>query len=94
MKDFLGFILPIVVGALVVPLYDGVQKMVGLLNGLPPYVTRVLVGATAFLISKGVTAGIALTGADVTSLTSGDVGALASAGLAFLFKSADVGKVT
>jgi hypothetical protein len=89
MKDFLSFILPIVVGALVVPLYDAVQKFVSILNGLPPYITRMLVGATAFGVTKLAAMGIALTGADITALTQGDVGALASAGLAYVFKLAD-----
>jgi hypothetical protein len=88
-KDFLMFILPIIVGAIVVPLYDLVQKFVSVLNGLPPAITRILVGGTAFLVSKGVALGLVLTGADVTALTQGDVGALASAGLAYLFKLAD-----
>lgn len=88
MTEFIQFILPIAVAAIVVPLYDALQRGIGLLNGLPAPVTRIIVGATAFLVSKAAAAGIALTGADVTALTQNDVGNLATAALAYLFKSA------
>jgi hypothetical protein len=86
MKDLFMFMIPIVVAAVLVPLYDKIKKGVSLLDGLPAPVTQIIVGVSAWLFTKAVAAGIALTGADLTTLTQGDVGALASAGLAYVFK--------
>lgn len=86
MNDLFLFMVPIIVAAVLVPLYDKIQKGIGLLDGLPVPLTQIIVGLSAWAVTKAAAVGIALTGVDVTTLTQGDVGALASAGLAFLFK--------
>lgn len=89
MRDLILFLIPVLVGAITVPIYDAVQKAIGFLNGLPVWLTRVIVAGSAFGIAKLVTAGVALTGGDLATLTQTDVGNLTAAALAYLFKLTD-----
>lgn len=92
LQELIPFLIPIVVGAITVPLYDVLQAGLGLLQGLPAWLTRIIVGVGAFFLAKLVLAGVLLTGVDLTLLGLSDVASLASAGLAYLFKLADKAK--
>jgi hypothetical protein len=83
------YLIPLVVASLTTPIYEVLQKSLALLQRLPAVVTRVLVGLLAFGLTKIAAFGIALTSTDVTLLTNQDVGALFSAGLAYLFHLSD-----
>lgn len=86
MTEFLTFMLPILVAAVTTYLFEGLQKVVALIDGLPAVVKQVAVAAIAFGLTKlSVLLGIQLTTTDVAGLQPADVSALASAGLAYVF---------
>lgn len=86
LKDLLNVLFPVVVASVTHPLYDAIQKSVGVIQKLPAPVTRVLVGLSATGIYALGAKGLQLTGSDALSITQNDVGVLASAGMAYLFK--------
>jgi hypothetical protein len=89
LHDLVGILIPIIVGAVTVPLYDGLQAAITFLERFPAWVTRIIVGVGAYFLGLLVQAGVQLTGVDLTAFGQSDVAALAAAGLAFLFKLAD-----
>lgn len=83
------YLIPIIVGAVTVPLYDAFQSALGFLQRIPKTVTRIVVGVLAFFLGKLVLYGVALSGTDVTALGQGDIANLIAAGLAYLFHLAN-----
>lgn len=86
LQEFLAVILPVVVAGVSTTSAEVLQRFVGWLDRLSPIWKRLLVVTLTFWLAKlaGIL-GVALDVADVTELTSSHVGALASAGLAYLF---------
>ncbi len=86
MTEFLTYILPVVVAAVATGAFEYFQKAVALLNALPAIAKQVIVALATFGLTKlAVFLGITLSVLDPTQLTSGDVSALISAGLAYVF---------
>jgi hypothetical protein len=88
MKDFITFLLPIVVAGVTTYLAELLQKAVSVIDALPAVAKQVLVAALAFGLTKGALfLGVQLTSTDLASLAgnTGDITALTSAALAYVF---------
>src|ERR1019366_7723223 len=82
----LPVLLPIIVAALTVAGFELLQKGVAIIDGLPAAIKQVLVGVISYLLTAGSAAlGIHLSTTDITGLSSADLSALISSGLAFVF---------
>lgn len=87
MAEFVTMLIPIVVAALTMPLFDGFTRVVGFLDRMPAWAKQIAVAVLSFAITKvAVLLGVQLSVVDVTMLTSQDVAALASAGFTYIFK--------
>lgn len=94
MNDFILAIVPVVIGAITVPLFEQVQKGVTLIDTLPPWAKQIAAAVIAFGLTKlGAVLGVALNVVDPSQLTQENVAALASAGFTYLFKSHAQAKV-
>ena len=82
-------LLPVICGAVTTPLFNVIQKGIGVVTKLPPPITRIVVGATAAGVYALGVKGFALTGSDVLTVTPSDVGVMTSAGLSYLFHLAE-----
>ncbi len=87
MHEFVTMLIPVVVAAVTMPLFDGFTRVVGFLDKLPAWGKQIAVAVLSFGITKlAVVLGVQLSVVDVAALTSQDVAALASAGFTYLFK--------
>lgn len=87
MKDFLLVMIPVIVAAVSMPLFDGFTKAVGFLDKLPAWGKQIAVAALTFGATKlAILLGVQMTIVDATTLTQQDVAALFSAGLTYIFK--------
>lgn len=83
---FLGTLLPIVVGALTFVGFEGLQKLVSVIDKLPATVKQIAVGVIAYGLTAGAGAlGVHLSSTNIAGLTSQDLSTLISAGLAYAF---------
>src|ERR1043166_8297797 len=62
-------LLPVICGAVTTPLFNVIQKGIGVVTKLPPPLTRIVVGATAAGVYALGVKGFALTGSDVLTVT-------------------------
>ena len=86
MNDLIITLLPILVAGVTTYAFDALQKGVTLLDKLPALAKQLLVASLAFGLTKAsVVLGVQLTTVDPTSLTQGDLSALISASLAYVF---------
>mgnify|MGYP006908232858 CR=1 FL=1 len=87
--ELLATLLPIIVAGLTTVASEYLQRANEWVAARGPFVKRIVVVTVAFYLTKLSAMGVALTGTDVTALTEGDIGAILSAGLAFVFHLGD-----
>lgn len=88
LQGLLTTLIPIVVAALTTTGFEYLQKLVTIIDALPAMAKQVIVGVSAYLLTAAAAAlGVHLVGGDITTLNPGDISALASATLAFIFKT-------
>ena len=86
MQELVLTLIPIVVAGLTTWVYDKLKQGVTLLDKAPAFVAQIAVAVIAFGLTKAsVVLGVSLSTTDIGALTSGDVQALLSASLAYLF---------
>ena len=87
--ELLATLLPIIVAGLTTVAAEYLQQANAWIAARGPFVKRVVVVTVAFYLTKLSAMGVELTGTDVTALTEGDIGAILSAALAFVFHLGD-----
>jgi hypothetical protein len=80
---FLKFLIPIAVPALVAAFYDKWQAALKVLQGLPPYVTQMVVASVVYLSTKF---GLSLPGPDPLLWDQSQLGETVAVVLAYVFK--------
>ena len=90
LKEMLFPILMLLTAALTVTFAEGLQKLFLLIERLPAWAKRVLVGTIAVVLTKAYALiGVVDVPTDILGMSGEDVAAVVSAILAFLFHKAD-----
>src|SRR5690606_17657459 len=86
MLDFLTVLIPIIVAGLTTVLFDGLKRLLGILDAAPALLKQAIVAVLAVALTKvSALLGIALSTNDMGAISVTYISALASAAVVYLF---------